>query len=143
MKLSFPFLFSILLLLAIAEVATTGFLYASLGLLNLISVYALTTSFGALILLSKLSWMNRLKQTYTAYSADKKLLHEMESVEDLDTDHLSPKYHDFMQIFTQLGLWVFAWIGILIPGLVTDILGYSLISIFLFRVKNVDTLLKS
>ena len=141
MKLKFASLLFLLLIVAVAEVATTGVVYEYLGVWKLIGVYAITTTLGAILLLSKMSWIIRLKSKIKTCSDDAQLKNDIEIARKGKVNEVSPKYKEFITLFIHFGLWVFAWIAIIIPGIVTDLVGYVLIIIFLYRIKVIERLL--
>ena len=138
MKKKLAFALFLLLIIAIAEVATTGLVYDYLGVWKLIAVYVVTTTLGALLLLSKIGFIKKLNNKIKTCTDDEELKKDIESAGKDQTGEVSPKYREFVLLSTQTLYYIFAWIAILIPGLVTDVAGYVLIVFFLARIKNIE-----
>ena len=106
-----------MVLLGTAEVAVTGSLVSKLGITNLVVLYVITTILGGTLLLLQHSRMTKLY----------KLLGDSASEnmsEELKAENKSPEVIKF-QSYIFIGiLYSFAWVLILVPGLVTDLAGF-------------------
>ncbi len=123
----------IMLIAAIAEVSVTAYLVEKLGILNLIFVYIVTTAVGLLFI-----WINR--------SRKKEMLGAMknvdwESISDKSKkDPNAPCVQYFGKVGILVGLFFWAVILIVIPGVVTDALGLIILFVWVTSpiVRNFD-----
>ncbi len=124
----------IMLIAAIAEVTVTAYLVDKLGILNLVSVYIVTTAAGLLFV-----WINR--------SRKKEMLGviknaDWESMSDKSKkDPNDPYVQYFGKVGILVGLFIWAVILIIIPGVVTDALGLVILFAWITSpiVRNFDS----
>ncbi|HEB28352.1 hypothetical protein LCGC14_1810060 [marine sediment metagenome] len=114
---------ALLIMAAVGEVASTGYLVDLLGIAKLVGLYVITTSFGLCIV-----WLGRNKQRLIALRL-KQLHAEMgeDGLSSFSEDHPLVLY--FAQIGMALGFFWIAAFLILIPGVVTDFIGLILLII--------------
>jgi UPF0716 family protein affecting phage T7 exclusion len=105
---------------AIAEVSVTAYLVEKLGIFNLIIVYTITTAVGLLFV-----WGNRSRKSEMLEVIKNT---DMESFpEGADEKENDPRVQYFAKVGISIGVFFWAAILIVIPGVVTDALGLIVI----------------
>ena len=128
-----------LIAFAVSEVAVTGVLYDRLGLFYLIGLYCFTTLVGAAILLTQLEFMNQVAKETSVRAKNEKLHEELE--EQLDGGRSTKITKEWSVLTAQGGFHTAAWLFILLPGLVTDLLGYVFIWLWFAKKDRIANML--
>jgi UPF0716 family protein affecting phage T7 exclusion len=123
----------IMLIAAISEVSVTAYLVEKLGVINLVTVYIVTTAIGLLFV-----WINR--------SRKKEMLGTMKNTDwdsisnRMEKDPEDPRGVYYAKVGMLVGLFFWAIILIIIPGLVTDALGLVILFVWATSptVRNFD-----
>jgi len=123
----------VMLLSAIAEVSVTAYLVEILGVVNLIAVYIVTTAIGLFFV-------------WTKHSRKKEMLGvikkvDWESISDIGKKSPDdPRVQYFGKVGMLVGLFLWAVILIVIPGVVTDAIGLILLLVWATSstVRNFD-----
>ena len=119
--------FLVLISFALLEVLTTGFLYDKFGVVKLSLLYLITTIFGIFFLsrFSKAIKQGEVRMKKISKTSSFKKL--MSSWKDGEASFKSPEEKIVIMLTAQYILCMFAWIFILVPGLVTDFVSYIFI----------------
>ncbi len=120
----------VLIFLGTAEVAATGSLVNKLGLTNLIILYVVTTVLGGTILFLQYGLMKQFFKIMGESSSN-------EMSEKLKENIMSPEVKKFRSYVSVSILYSFAWALILVPGLVTDLVGFICLGLWFSRKKVV------
>jgi len=123
----------VMLLAAIAEVSVTAYLVEKLGVFNLIAVYIATTAIGLLFV-----WVNRARK--------KEMLEVMKNTnwdsfpKNIEEHKIDPRAQYFGTVGLLVGIFFWAVILIVIPGVVTDALGLFILFVWISNstVRNFD-----
>lgn len=105
---------------AIAEVSVTAVLVDKLGVLKLVGMYVVTTGMGGLVI-------------WTYYSKQQLIMNKIKSMErdsfpdTVDEVQKNPEALYFGELGMAMGYFWIAVVLIVIPGIVTDILGLALL----------------
>ncbi len=128
-----------LIIFAIAEVAATGLLYDRFGLSNLVLTYFVTTSVGALVLLSQSKTMSAIAKETSKRSKKDSLNHQLKA--QLSGGEKTEEVQEWSVLIAQGAIYTFAWVLVLIPGLVTDFVGFGLVGIWFSRKERAASML--
>jgi UPF0716 family protein affecting phage T7 exclusion len=110
----------VMLIAAIAEVSVTAYLVEKLGIVNLVTVYIVTTVIGLFFI-----WISRFRKR-EMLTAMKKA--DWEAMSDkIKSAPEDPQVQYYGKVGILIGLFFWALILIIIPGLVTDGLGLMML----------------
>ena len=128
-----------LILFAAVEVVATGTLHSDLGLYTLLAIYLSTTGIGAAVLFTQLKTMKAISQRLSR----KPLINEVQDNLEAQREGAEPteKAREWSYLAFQGAIYTFAWVLVLIPGLVTDIAGFGFIGAWFARKSDASQML--
>ena len=128
---------ALLIAFATAEIISAGALYSVFGLFNLLIIYVVTTGLGSVVLASQMKSFKAVTQGLENKNENVKANLEAQ-LEGAEPSHEAKRW---AFLVFQATIYTFSWVLVLIPGLVTDFLGYGLIGVWFTRKGRASAML--
>ena len=117
----------LLIVFALLEILTTGFLYSKYGAMKLLSIYLITTILGIFCLTFTARTYTQAKTKLEDISKSTSFREMMSIWKERNINLKNSEERTLVILLSLPFFYILGWIFILIPGLITDLVSYYLI----------------